>query len=37
VRGTGVVAEVDVGRLRVGVVGDAHVAIVARRSATSCQ
>jgi hypothetical protein len=37
VHGTGIVAEVDVDGVRVGVVGDAHVAIVARRSATSCQ
>lgn len=37
VRGTGVVAEVDVGRVRVGVVADPHWVIVARRSATSCQ
>jgi hypothetical protein len=36
-RGTGVVAEVDVGRVRVGVVADSHWVIVARRSATSCQ
>jgi hypothetical protein len=33
----GFAAEVDVDGVRVGVVADAHAAIVARRSATSCQ
>jgi hypothetical protein len=36
-RGTSFAVEVDVDGVRLGVVADSHLAIVARRSATSCQ